>query len=71
MLQTCETLPSPIAWWLPAGSTQYCSSRGEITDHAQARAPAGTVYPRPLQNGIPQREVQLNRSGVASAWSIV
>jgi hypothetical protein len=56
-LQTCETLPSPIVVRLPAGSTQYSSSRGEMTDHDHARAPAGTVYPGPVQNGMPQREV--------------
>ena len=67
----CETLPSPIACRFPAGSSQWTSSRGEMTDHDQARTSRGTVDPTPSQNGTPQREVQLNSSGVASAWSIV
>ena len=39
----CETLPEPIAVRLPAGSVQFSSSSGEMTDHDQALTPPGSV----------------------------
>ena len=39
----CETLPAPIAVWLPAGSVQFLSSTGEMTDHDHAITPVGSV----------------------------
>ena len=66
-----ETLPAPIAVWLPAGSVQVWSSSGETTDHDHARTPPGSAYPGPVQNGVPHRFVQLNAAGPLSAPSIV
>ena len=39
----CETLPAPIAVLLPAGSVQFSSSSGEITDHDHACTPPGSA----------------------------
>ena len=67
----CETLPPPIAWWLPAGSVQRPSSCGETTDQAHATIPSGSEYPGPVQNGVPQRDVQFHSDASFSALSIV
>src|SRR3954447_16957798 len=69
-MKTCETLASPTGCWLPAGSVQVLSSLGESTDHDQL-LPAGSVRPPPVQNGGPQRSVQLNQTVSRSAPSIV
>ena len=38
-----ETLPEPIAVLLPAGSIQFSSSSGEMTDHDHALTPPGSA----------------------------
>ena len=66
----CETLASPTGCWLPALSVHVLSSAGESTDHDH-RDPSGSRRPAPVQNGGPQRSVQLKSAGGRSAPSIV
>src|SRR5256885_11613570 len=60
--QMCETLASPTGCWLPALSVHVLSSAGESTDHDH-RDPSGSRRPAPVQNGGPQRSVQLKSAG--------
>src|SRR5688572_6124823 len=68
--QMWETLPAPIAVWLPAGSVHVLSSAGEITVQVHASV-GGSTNPGPVQTGGPHRDVQFQRVGALSALSIV
>src|SRR3954451_8197503 len=69
-MKTCETFASPTGCSLPALSVHVRSSTGESTDHDHS-LPSGSLRPAPVQNGGPQRSVQLNSCAGPEAPSMV
>src|SRR3954464_575754 len=69
-MNTCETFASPTGCSLPALSVQVGAATGGAPDHDHSR-PTGSFRPAPVQNGGPQRSVQLNSRAGPDAPSMV